>query len=106
MTAQTETPATIDPTAPGAVRFTFQPLVSLVLREDGRYDAEVDWSDSQTDTYTNDAWAYDVGAEDGVTEAAQVASYALDAWIKGTVPTTNPGVTTFIVPALPTDPTA
>lgn len=67
----------------------FTPIVSVTLREDGRYDWEVDWGGAYFGSYdlTND----DV-PEDG--DAAVRAIAAVDAWVATLVPKT-------IIPAAP-----
>ena len=60
----------------------FMPLVSMKLREDGRYDLEIDWTDSQIESW--DEEKNDAVVIDGPGEPGQDAAQALDAWIKKT----------------------
>ena len=57
----------------------FQPIVSVVEREDGRFDIEIDWADSYSHTFD--------GVEDEVYESepgtlGQKAADALDQWLQ------------------------
>jgi len=55
----------------------FTPIVSVLLREDGRYDAEFDWGDAHWDSFESD----DQNGLDPEDPRVLAACAAVDKWV-------------------------